>query len=63
MHCLIGLPSFTLKEPESKETWKAVDAAAAEEFKNSPYAQWDFGAGEAIRNSTFITRVSEYYPR
>lgn len=47
----------TVRDPESKETWRAMDDAAAEEFKHSEYSKWDYGAGEAIRNSTRILRV------
>ncbi|KIP06417.1 hypothetical protein PHLGIDRAFT_118971, partial [Phlebiopsis gigantea 11061_1 CR5-6] len=36
---------------------KAIDEAAAEEFKKSPFAHWDFGGGEAIKNSTKISSM------
>ena len=49
---------ITLREPESKETWRALDGAAAEEFKRSEYSTWGYGAGEAVRNSTRILRAS-----
>ena len=47
----------TQREPESRETWKATDSAAAEEFKQSPFSQWEFGAGEVIKASTKIVKV------
>ena len=53
---------LTVREPESKETWRAIDAATADEFKRSEYSKWDYGAGEAIRNSTRVLRVSPQAP-
>ncbi|EKM53944.1 uncharacterized protein PHACADRAFT_145467 [Phanerochaete carnosa HHB-10118-sp] len=53
--------AITEREPEAKETWRAMDAAAAEEFKkNSPVAQWDYGAGEIVRNATTVTKYGLY---
>lgn len=52
--------AVTVRDPESKETWRAIDDAAAEEFKHSEYSKWDYGAGEAIRNSTRILRFGLY---
>ena len=46
-----------MREPESKETWRAIDDAATEAFKNSPYGQLPFGGGEIIRSSTKIIKV------
>lgn len=51
---------LSVQEPENKETWRAIDDAAAEEFKKSSYGLWDYGAGEAIRNSKRVLRVSVY---
>ncbi|KIP01125.1 hypothetical protein PHLGIDRAFT_131362 [Phlebiopsis gigantea 11061_1 CR5-6] len=52
--------AITVREPESKETWRAIDAAASEEFKHSEYSKWSYGAGEVVRNSTRILRYGLY---
>lgn len=52
--------ALTVREPESKESWRAIDESAAAEFKKSPYSQWDYGAGEVIRNSAKIIRYGLY---
>ena len=36
-----------------------MDAAAVEEFKSkSPVAEWEFGAGELVKNGYDIVKVS-----
>lgn len=55
----IKLYRLTQREAESKESWRAVDAAVAEEFNKLPFSQWEFGGGEAVRNSTRILKVNK----
>jgi hypothetical protein len=45
------------REAEAKESWRAEDSAAAEEFKRSQIGKWGFGAEEIIMNSNKILRV------
>lgn len=45
------------REAEGKETWRAVDDAAAEEFKRSQAGKWGFGAEDIIMSSTKVIRV------
>jgi salicylate hydroxylase len=48
----------SLREPEAKEAWRNLEEAAAEEVKKSAFSQWDFGAGELVRNSYNIVKVT-----
>ncbi|GJE94996.1 FAD-dependent monooxygenase [Phanerochaete sordida] len=49
------------REPEAKEDWKAIDAAAAEHFKqHSPFSDAPFGAGEIVRSSLKIVKYGIY---
>ena len=48
------------REPEARETWRAIDKDSEAAFKSSPFAEWDLGAGEAIRNSTKIIKVGPH---
>ncbi|GJE95025.1 FAD/NAD(P)-binding domain-containing protein [Phanerochaete sordida] len=53
--------AVTTREAEAKETWRAMDAAAADAFKNnSPMAQWGYGAGEIVRNAQTLTKYGLY---
>ena len=51
-------PSISVREPESKETWRATDAATLEEFKKSRFSKWPYGVGEAVKNCERLVRVS-----
>ena len=51
-----------MQEPEAKETWGWVDEAVAREIKASHFSEWGFGAGEMVRNSTKMLKVSLIYP-
>lgn len=44
-------------EPEARETWRAVDEAATEQFKKSKFSEWDFGVGELVKTSHRMIRV------
>ncbi|KAK7692970.1 hypothetical protein QCA50_004611 [Cerrena zonata] len=53
--------AVTLREPEAKETWRAMDQESQEDFKqHSPFASWGVGAGELIRNATKIVKYGLY---
>lgn len=53
--------AISQREPEAKEEWRSIDAAAAEDFKgNSPFSEWPFGAGEVLRNSFKIVKYGIY---
>ncbi|GJE95033.1 FAD/NAD(P)-binding domain-containing protein [Phanerochaete sordida] len=53
--------AITTREAEAKETWRNMDAAAAEAFKQtSPVAQWPFGAGDILRNAYGMIKYGLY---
>ncbi|THH01139.1 hypothetical protein EW026_g1507 [Hermanssonia centrifuga] len=42
----------TRREPEAKETWRAMSIDNAEEFKKSSlYVEWDYGGGEMVKST------------
>ena len=49
--------SVTQREPEARETWRALDAAGVEAFKKSPVSQWAFGGGELVRDAFGVIKV------
>ncbi|KAI0654315.1 FAD/NAD-P-binding domain-containing protein [Cubamyces menziesii] len=51
---------FTTKEPEAKETWRAMDEEAQRKFREGPYSQWPFGAGEIISRGQNIIKYGLY---
>ena len=51
--------SICKREVEARETWRAVDEAAAEAFKKTEFSEWDFGAGDLVKSSTKILRVTQ----
>ena len=56
-----SIPRLTQREPESRESWKAIDNVAADHFKQSMFSEWDFGAGEAIKTSTKVFKVRTFH--
>ncbi|GJE95023.1 FAD-dependent monooxygenase [Phanerochaete sordida] len=53
--------AISQREAEAKEDWRAIDEAAAEDFKkNSPFADWPYGAGELVKNSLKIIKYGIY---
>lgn len=53
--------SLTQRESESRESWRSIDEEAMKELKDtSPFSQWDFGAGELVRTSRKMTKVSTH---
>ena len=59
MQCLIANDNYsvTQREPEAKETWKALDAAGVEEIKKSPISEWPLDAGGLLKNGYNITKA------
>ena len=54
--CICAFSTF-LREPETKETWRAVDEATAERFKQSEFGEWDYGIGELVKSCSRMIRV------
>ena len=56
---LLNLSSYrvTQREPEAKETWRTMDDSAIDEMKQSLLSGWDFGGGELVKNSSYVTKV------
>jgi len=52
--------ALTRREPETKETWRAMDAAAQDAVRNGPFSQLPFGAGDLIKNAEKITKYGLY---
>ncbi|CAL1707693.1 unnamed protein product [Somion occarium] len=51
----------TRREPEAKETWKAMDKDAQEDFKkNSSYSSWGAGVGDLVRNADKVVKYGLY---
>ena len=45
-------------EAEAKETWRALGKDSADEFRQkTPYASWDFGVGDIVKNTKNIIKV------
>lgn len=49
---------LTIPEAELKETWQAADKETQEKIQTSPYARWNDGAGEMIRTTEKLVKVS-----
>ena len=49
---------MSLREPEAKEAWRNLDDVATESVKSSLFSKWDFGAGDIVKNSFNIVKVS-----
>ncbi|KAF7333483.1 FAD/NAD(P)-binding domain-containing protein [Mycena venus] len=52
--------ALTQREPETKETWRAMDETAQDAFRNGPFSQLPFGAGELVKNAEKITKYGLY---
>ena len=52
-------PSITLREPEQKETWRAMDEAKQQEFKAGPFSEMPFAVGELVTNADNIIKVRQ----
>ena len=49
---------MTQPEDEHKETWKHIDENQKEAFKSGPISQWPLGAGEMVRITMKMIKVS-----
>ena len=54
-----GLSRITLREPEQKETWRAMDHAKQDEFKAGPFSKMPFGVGELVTTADSIIKVRQ----
>ena len=45
-------------EEERKESWRSIDEAAKEAFRNGPLSHWSCGAGDMVKNTTKVIKVS-----
>ncbi|KAJ6510831.1 hypothetical protein C8R45DRAFT_397159 [Mycena sanguinolenta] len=52
--------AITQRESETKETWRAMDEAAQDAFRNGPFSQLPSGVGELVRNARKITKYGLY---
>ncbi|KIP01899.1 hypothetical protein PHLGIDRAFT_96569 [Phlebiopsis gigantea 11061_1 CR5-6] len=52
--------AVTMREPEAKETWRAMDEAGVAEFKKSAVSEWPYGAGEIVKNGWNVTKYGLY---
>ncbi|PCH43569.1 FAD/NAD(P)-binding domain-containing protein [Wolfiporia cocos MD-104 SS10] len=52
--------AITLREPEAKETWRAMDEERQQAFKNGPFSQWGFGTGGMIHAADRIIKYGLY---
>ncbi|TFK88619.1 FAD/NAD(P)-binding domain-containing protein [Polyporus arcularius HHB13444] len=58
-HTQVGW-AITKREPEAKETWRGMDEARQEEFKEGPFSKLPFGGGELIRTAERIIKYGLY---
>ncbi|KAJ7226755.1 hypothetical protein GGX14DRAFT_692993 [Mycena pura] len=52
--------AITQREPETKETWRAMDEAAQEAVRNGPFSQFPFGAGDLVNKAQKIIKYGLY---
>ncbi|KZT70893.1 FAD/NAD(P)-binding domain-containing protein [Daedalea quercina L-15889] len=52
--------AITCREPEAKESWRSIDEGAQNRFKEGPWSQWPFGAGELVKSSTRVIKYGLY---
>ncbi|KAI0645467.1 FAD/NAD-P-binding domain-containing protein [Trametes meyenii] len=52
--------AVTTQEPEAKETWRAMEGEAQEDFKHGPFSQWSFGGGKLVAAGTNIVKYGLY---
>lgn len=50
--------SYTSREPEAKETWRAQDDSFKRALQNSELAGWDFGGGKLVQTVEHVVKVS-----
>ena len=49
---------ISLREGEERESWRSVDKSQLEHFKQTPFAQWGYGAGELVQTAEKIIKVT-----
>ncbi len=54
---------ITQKEAEERETWRDMDDARQNEFKNGPFSRLPCGGGDLVRTADKIIKVSFREPR
>ncbi|KAI0321463.1 hypothetical protein OF83DRAFT_1051187 [Amylostereum chailletii] len=52
--------AITLREEESKETWRAADKDILEKVQSSPRASWGYGASELIKTTERLVKFGLY---
>ncbi|KAJ7722658.1 FAD/NAD(P)-binding domain-containing protein [Mycena maculata] len=52
--------ALTQREPETKETWRAMDAAAQDAVRNGPFSHLPFGVDCLMENAERITKFGLY---
>ncbi|KAJ3559367.1 hypothetical protein NM688_g399 [Phlebia brevispora] len=51
----------TQREPEAKETWKAMNKDGAREFREkTTFASWDYGAGDVVKSTETLIKYGLY---
>ena len=48
---------ITSREPEAKETWRAMDEESTNTFKETKFGGWEYGAGDLVKNTEKIIKV------
>ena len=49
---------ITQREPEAKETWRAMDEQRRKEFREGPFSNLPYVGGELVRTAVRIIKVS-----
>ncbi|KAJ7641765.1 hypothetical protein FB45DRAFT_826036 [Roridomyces roridus] len=52
--------AITQREPETRETWRAMDEAAQDAMRSGPFSKLPFGAGELVKGAVKITKYGLY---
>ncbi len=55
---LTAICRMTQREPEAKETWRAMNQDSAKEFRERvAVTGWGYGAGDIVKSTESITKV------
>ncbi|KAI0044896.1 FAD/NAD(P)-binding domain-containing protein [Auriscalpium vulgare] len=52
--------AITLREEESRETWKEVNQQQVDEIKQSARASWGYGADDLIKNTEKLVKIVKF---
>ncbi|KAI0365646.1 FAD/NAD-P-binding domain-containing protein [Pilatotrama ljubarskyi] len=52
--------AFTTREPEARETWRAMNEDAQESFRRGPFSQWPMGGGKLVSTGTNLVKYGLY---